>query len=274
MVQTTNNSIDNTSKKLSIQVSLNGLSFCAVDANQQIVFIEHENFGIQLTPNQILDKIKYTFNHNTKLKGEFDTIEVIYQNDLYTIVPKPLFNKDSLSGYLKFNTRILENDFIAYDELDRYDIITVYIPYTNINNFFFETFGSFTYKHISTILIDSLLTQEKNNEDTTVFANMNDASFDIIIVNKGSLVLSNTFQYQTKEDFLYYLLYTTEQLKLNPEEFKLVFLGNIDKNSALFTIAYTYIRNVSFGNYNKDPKLAFDVSSFEPHQHFVLLSPF
>lgn len=274
MVQTINNTIDNTSKTLSIQVSLNGLSFCTVNTNNQITSIEHETFGIQLTPKQVLDKIKYAFDHNQNLKGAFDTIEVIYQNDLYTVVPKPLFSEKLLNEYLKFNTKVLQNDFITYDELNPHNIVTVYIPYTNINNFFFDTFGSFTYKHSSTILINSLLTQEKNSESITVFANMNDASFDIIIINKGNLILSNTYKYQTKEDFLYYLLYTTEQLQLNPEEFSLVFLGDISKDNEFFNIAYTYIRHISFGSLLKEPKITKDLTSFESHKHFVLLSHF
>ncbi|PKV50714.1 uncharacterized protein DUF3822 [Aquimarina sp. MAR_2010_214] len=274
MVQTINNIIDNTSKTLSIQVSLNGLSFCTVNTNNQITSIEHETFGIQLTPVQVLDKIKYTLDHNQNLKGGFDAIEVIYQNDLYTIVPKPLFSEKLLNEYLKFNTKVLQNDFIAYDELNPHNIVTVYIPYTNINNFFFDTFGSFTYKHSSTILINSLLTQEKNNDSITVYANMNDASFDIIVINKGNLILSNTYKYQTKEDFLYYLLYTTEQLQLNPEEFRLVFLGDISRNSEFFNIAYTYIRHISFGSLLKEPQIIEDVTPFEPHNHFVLLSHF
>ncbi|WP_108867249.1 DUF3822 family protein [Aquimarina aquimarini] len=274
MVQTINNTIDNTSKTLSIQVSLNGLSFCTVDANKKITALESENFGIQITPNQLLDKIKHIFDHNQNVKESFSTIEVIYQNDLYTIVPKPLFNKELLSDYLKFNTKVLEHDFIAYDELDPHNIVTVYIPYTNINNFFFENFGSFTYKHSSTILINSLLTQEKNSGEITVFANMSTASFDIIVINKGNLILSNTFRHQTKEDFLYYLMYTAEQLQLNPEEFRLVFLGNITKNSEYYNIAYTYIRNVSFGNHQITPHFSSHIPPLEAHQHFVLLSHF
>ncbi|MBQ0740483.1 DUF3822 family protein, partial [Aquimarina celericrescens] len=90
--------------------------------------------------------------------------------------------------------------------------------------------------------------QEKNNISTTVFANINEISFDIVVISKGNLILSNTFPYQTKEDFLYYLMYTTEQLKLNPEEFKLVILGNLLKDSDFFKIAHKYIRNISFGN--------------------------
>ena len=274
MVQTTNN-IDIKLKTLSIQVSLNGLSFCILDTLQnQVISLYYENFGIQLTPKQVLEKIKHTFDYNPLLKKSFNTIEVIFQNDLYTLVPKSLFKEELLSDYLKFNIKVLENDFIAFDELDQHDIVSVYIPYTNINNFFFESFGSFTYKHASTILINSLLVQEKNNLFTTVFANINEASFDIVVITKGNLVLSNTFSYHTKEDFLYYLMYTTEQLKLNPEEFKLVFLGNLLKNSDLFKIAHTYIRNVSFGNLPTNVKLSSDIISFEPHQHFVLLSHF
>ena len=79
MVQTTNNINNNTSKTLSIQVSLNGLSFCTW-IDQQITSINHESFGIQLTPEQILNKIKYIFDHNADLKENFDKINVIYQN--------------------------------------------------------------------------------------------------------------------------------------------------------------------------------------------------
>ncbi len=274
MVQTTSNTIDNISKKLSIQVSLNGLSFCTVDSNNQITAIEQENFGIRLTPEQVLDKIKYMFDRNQNLKESFTTIELIHQNDLYTIVPKPLFDEALLKDYLKYNVKVLQNDFIVYDELDQHDLITVYIPYTNINNFFFDTFGSFTYKHTNTVLANTLLTKEKNSESITVFANMSSIVFDLIIIDKGRLMLSNTFNYETKEDFLYYLMYATEQLNLNPEEFKLVFLGSITKDNEFYNIAYKYIRNISFGSLSQKSKFAPNITPFEPHQHFVLLSHF
>ena len=153
------------------------------------------------------------------LKHDFSTVEVIYQNDLYTLVPKPLFNEDSLKEYLKYSVHVFANDFIAYDELNQHDIISVYIPYTNISNFFFDAFGSFTYKHASTILINSLLAQEKNSDTSNVFVNMYEKYFDLVVIDKGKLILANTFRYESKEDFLYYLLFSAEQTNLNPEEF-------------------------------------------------------
>ncbi|MBQ4822486.1 DUF3822 family protein [Aquimarina sp. MMG016] len=274
MVQTTNNIDNNTLYTLSIQVSLNGLSFCTANAEQEITALAYENFGVQLTPEQVLEKIKYVLDHNPDLKHDFSTIEVIYQSELYTFVPKALFDENHLKEYLNYNVRVLATDFIAYDELSQHEIITVYIPYTNINNFFFDTFGSFTYKHSATILLDSLLAQQKNNEQTTIFANINSKSLDLIVIKKGKFILGNTYPYDTKEDFLYYLMFVAEQLELNPEEFKLVFLGDIAKDSEFCKIAYTYIRNVDFGKRGKEIIVSKEVKSFEPHEHFVLLSHF
>lgn len=274
MVQTTNNIDSKVSKTLSIQVSLNGFSFCVTNEHQEIIAIEQDNFGLQLNPEQVLDKIKYLFDTNPILKTDFKAVEVIHQNDLYTLVPKALFNLNILQDYLKYNCKILENDFIAYDELDQHEIVTVYVPYTNINNFFFDNFGSFTYKHSSTILTSSLLLQEKNSDHTTVFANMNEKSFDLIVINKGKLTLINTFNYETKEDFLYYTLFTTEQLSINPEDFELIFLGNIKQESEYYKIAHKYVRNVSFGNYNQKKKVNTTIDSINSHQHFILLSHF
>ncbi|WP_109300087.1 DUF3822 family protein [Aquimarina sp. AU474] len=274
MVQTTNNIIDNTSNTLSIQVSLNGLSFCTIDSENQVTAIEQDNFGIRLTPEQVLDKIKYTFDNNPILKSDFKIIEVIYHNDLYSLVPKPLFDSNAIKLYLQYNIKVLATDFIVYDELEQHDMVSVYIPYANINNFFFDTFGSFTYKHASTILVNSLLAQEKNNDGTNVFVNMNDTCFDLIIIGKGKLILANTYHHETKEDFLYYLLFAIEQLKLNPEELKLFFLGDITTESEYYTITYKYIRNVGFGKHYKEPKLSPNISTIKPHEHFILLSHF
>ncbi|WP_299311255.1 DUF3822 family protein [uncultured Aquimarina sp.] len=268
------NTSDNTKYTLSIQVSLNGLSFCTVNSDNEIITLEQDDFGIHLSPEQVLEKIKYNFDHNTNLRHNFDIVEVIYQNDLYTCVPKALFNSESLKDYLKHNIKVLGNDFIAYDELDQHEIVIVYIPYTNINNFFFETFGSFTYKHSATILIDNVLAKEKNNETTRVFAHMNSRTFDLVITNKGKLLLSNSYIHETSEDFLYYIMFAAEQLRLNPEEFTLVFLGDISKNSPCYTIAYKYIRHVDFGNRNNNTIFSEALPPIDDHQHFVLLNHF
>ena len=86
---------------------------------------------------------------------------------------------------------------------------------------------------------------EKNNSELKVFVNVEPSCFDLIVVKNDSLLLYNQFEYQTKEDFIYYILFTAEQLELNPEHFKCVLLGSIAENDALYAITYKYIRHVS-----------------------------
>ena len=94
--------------------------------------------------------------------------------------------------------------------------------------------------------------------------------FEIVVVQNQKLLLFNSFDFITKEDFIYYLLFTTEQLNLNPEHFKVQLLGLISEDSELFEIAYKYIRNVSLLDVSNLQNIN-DLSKSDNLKHFILL---
>lgn len=101
-----------------------------------------------------------------------------------------------------------------------------------------------------------------------MFVHVNETHFEIVVLQNQKLEFYNSFDYKTPEDLIYYILFTAEQLSLNPENFKLEFLGNIDEESPLFEITFKYVRNVSLMNMN------FTFNSFtekENREHFILL---
>lgn len=261
MAQTNKNYNTLTNLELSIQISLSGLSFCTLQSETKtITALKHIDFEKKLNPFEVLDKLTHLFNTESMLQMPFGNVNIIHANELSTLVPKPFFKNDCLADYLKFNSKILKSDFIAFDPIESNNSVNVYVPYVNINNFIYEKFGSFTYKHFSTILIERILFIEKNADDTKVYANVNTNHFEIIIVEKGKLILYNTFEYTTKEDFIYYILFTAEQLQLNPETLSLILIGKVNKDDDLYNISYKYIRHVSFGsrldnyNYQEQPE--------------------
>lgn len=259
-----------TNLQLSIQISLNGLSFCILQKDTNtITSIKRVDFGKKLNPLELLDEIKGLFNSEKMLQGHFDKIEVIHNNELSTLVPKPLFKEEALADYLKFNSKILKSDYITYDDIILGNSVCVYVPYVNVNNFIYEKFGEFTFKHISTVLIESILQLEKNSETTKVYINVCSNHFELIAIEKAKLLFYNSFDYVTKEDFIYYILFTAEQLNLNPETFNLVFIGDIDKDDEFYKIAYKYVRHVSFGNRNDS--LTFSEPIELEHSNFTLI---
>lgn len=241
-----NNNISDKNLVLSIQAGLSGLSFFVLDKFSEIIVdVIEENFSKQQTPDQLLKAVKTAFNRNDSLQQSFSKVQIIHDNEMQTLVPSALFEEAHLSDYLKYNTKIFKTDFITYDVIQNKDAMLVYIPFVNINNYIFERFGSFEYKHSATVLIDKILQLEKNNNQKKLYINIQQTHFELIALDGNSFQLFNRFEYKTREDFIYYILFTAEQLDFNPENFKCILMGAVEDNDELFSIAYKYIRHVS-----------------------------
>ncbi len=256
--------------KLALLVGLDGFSYCCMDTLQKSVTAFKEiDFSDYPKSSRVEDHYSMAFMSDPVLSQTYDEVVVLHRNSLNTFVPKAIFDEDYLGSYLQYNTKVFETDFFASDDLANYEMHNVYIPYVNINNFLIDQFGTFDYRHANTILVSRLLDLSKNNDEKQVFVHFGGTKFEIVIVQNQKLLLFNSFDFSTKEDFIYYLLFTAEQLNLNPELFKLQLLGNISVENELFEIAYKYVRNVSI----------FDVSelnykntfTFEENlKHFIL----
>ena len=255
--------------KLSIQFNLDGFSFSVYNiiSKKEVYFREYDFENSQVTPENLLLKIKNIFNTDSQLQNDFLSVLVIHQNNLSVLVPSRYFNKKELASYLNFNIKKLTIDYIAFDHLEGLESKNVYIPYVNINNYLFQNFGEFEYKHHSTVLIEKLL-NSTNNIEKTMFVNVSKNSLDIVVLENNQLILFNTFSYNTKEDFIYYILFVAEQLNLNVNEFSLHFTGKVNLEDAIYKITYKYIKNVYFLESNNTLFSELNIAS---HSNFILL---
>jgi hypothetical protein len=261
--------IDKMYKKLAIQVSLNGLSFTTFDTliNKPLI-LQKIPLGNFEKNTRIEDLFSAAFLRHPELKAGYDEVVIIHSNNLSTFVPTALFDEDYLGSYLQFNTKVFETDFFAFDQLEKHEMNNVYIPYVNMNNYFIDQFGTFDYKHANTILVEKLLELSKNNDERKMFVHVSETHFEIVVLQNQKLELFNSFEYKTPEDFIYYVLFTAEQLHLNPEHFKLELLGTINEESPLFQMAFKYVRNTALMN------VSFIFNSFtetQNREHFILL---
>lgn len=252
----TTNITDKKYKKLTLQVALDGFSYCVFDTlNHRAEMVDSVSFS-ENQKNTIIEELYHkAFSEIAILSQKYDEVLVLHDNNLNTFVPKALFDENHLKDYLQFNNKVFENDFFTFDEMANQEMNNVYIPYVNINNFLIDWFGSFNYKHCNSVLVSKLLNLSKNIEERLFFAHVQPNKFEIIIVENQKLLLFNSFEYKTKEDFIYYVLFVAEQLNLNPEFFKLYLFGDISEESDLYKIAYKYIRNIDF----------LDLSGYQDH---------
>ena len=267
--KTINKNIEVTSKrKLSIQFSLDGFSFCTTNTHNEVIEFSSYSFSkTKNSPELILEKLQDIFKKEKSLQYDFETVTVIHQNNLNTLVPNEYFKKDALKSYLKYSIKTIASDLITFDELDFMNSKNVYVPYVNINNFLFQNFGEFEYKHYSSVMLEKLFSIATN--DICCYIHVSKSTFDIVIIKNSNLQFFNIFEYKTKEDFMYYVLFTLEQLELSTEETLVTVLGDIEEDSDLFRLMYTYIRNIDF--LSSKNAVFNNQKEISKHSNFILL---
>lgn len=271
MVKTSKDITEKNYKKLSIQVTLDGLSFCCQDLLSNTVTDLHQvDFKNFTGVKDIKQCIWRAFLDNNILTKSYDEIVVIHQNNINTFVPKVFFDDTLLNSYLQFNNRIFETDQIAFNFLNDYEMYNVFVPDIFIQEYLEQQLDTFETKHASSILVEKLLDMSKNDENKKMYVHVCVKHFEIVVVQNQQLLLYNTFEYGTAVDFLYYLLFTAEQLQLNPEHFELLFLGDVNTESEVFKMAYQYIRHtqlLDFTPWTHHNKF----TAAENRKHFILL---
>ncbi|MBT8280745.1 MAG: DUF3822 family protein [Muriicola sp.] len=259
--------------KLSIQVSLNVLSFCILDSiGKKIIRSETYRFRYKLNPFEAQKELTAFIKSQGITEYSFSEVVAVHRNDLFSLVPKVLFNPKELPNYLKYNAKILANDLLEYDEITSFDLVNVYVPFVNINNDIYDLFGDFEFKHHGTVLIETLLAGNNTGNDPICYAYITPEELDLIIIQNKKLIFFNNFSYNTPEDFLYYLMFSIEQLQFDINDIKLRVFGSIEEGDALYELCQEYIQHLSI--YIPDIPDGLSHEGLKPADNYLVINAF
>ena len=256
-------------QKLYLQVSLQDFSYCVKNqVNNQVLHFKSFPLDPYKTVEQQLDVF---FDKEELLQAGFQEVLVLHNNNLNTFVPSALFDEHSLGSYLQYNTKVFPTDYFDFDTLPQMEMENIYVPYVAFNNYFLDVFGSFDFQHINTSLIQHFLAKSVNDGSVEFFVHIAANHFELVLFQNKKLLLFNSYEYQTKEDFIYYILFVFEQLQLNQQTQVIKLYGNIDKESDLYQIAYQFIRNVEIADLHTIAQ-TLSVTNEQLQQYYILLN--
>ena len=245
---------------LSVQIGLKQLSYCIININTNNVEY-FKNFNVN-------DEIINIINEEEILKSNFKSSSVSFANFPYTLVPNEVFEKETSKKMLEFNTEVY--DIIKSDKLSEIDAHLIYTIPSEINELVLTLFTNAKQKAQQTILIDQFKKFDNNKEHAYLYINQN--ILVITVFKKNKLIFNNSFDFETKEDLLYYTLFSFEQLKLNTETVNIKLYGQIIKDDVTYQLLYEYIRNIEFGTRPKKLKFSSDFDKLPEHQYYSLFS--
>jgi hypothetical protein len=211
-------------------------------------------------------------NQNAFLKNKFNSVSATISHQINTLIPKIIYDNNNGKKLLGFNQKLLQNEQEYSDWIPSIQAFNLYTIPNEFIQCFDKHFDGISWKHDSSVLVESLLRQFKLNEKQKIYLSIQNTYFEMVVLKGKKLIFFNNFSYQTAEDFIYYLLFACEQLNLNPEQIPLVIVGEILEESEVFKIVYKYIRNIEFSGRNSTYKYSFVFGEIKEHFHYKLLN--
>lgn len=261
--------------KLYLEVSRTGVKQTILDLNSK-TFIAFESYLFENIYNDhaLAVVLKEVLATNNIYKLNFKNVSIAYVNNRSTLIPNAIFDQQKLAEYHKFNFSVNEDDYYLADKLINLSAANIYsIP--NFISTLFSNFINVKFNHFSSSLIEAALTDAKINKAiSSIYVNVMEESFQVIIIKNQKLALYNSFGYQSNEDFIYYLLFVLDQQGINNEEAIITLSGNVTKNNDLYKILYKYINAINFVNRNSNLTYSYILEETQSHFHHSLFNQF
>jgi hypothetical protein len=258
---------------LLIQIGNDGLVISVLDkiSNKFIAF-EYYNFLGVFNFDVVADLFDIASKESKIIGQKYPVAACAIVNNLATIVPTALYDDERKRMYLKFNSQLEGNELIMTDTLTNLEAKNVFaIPFV-LKSKLDSLYKKINYHHFSSGLIENILAQNKNQSKKKLIVHVQPTHFETIVIEGRKLLFYNTFQHHSPEDFIYYLLFVCEQLTLNPENIETLFVGEIEKNSAIYSLTQKYVRNLKFGERKDDFDFSYQLQTFPKHFYFSIFN--
>jgi len=187
-----------------------------------------------------------------------------------TLIPNPLYSKDHLEEMLGITNSLNDGLDLYADEITSANAHIVYAVPVNLLKEIGDQFKNAILFHGAKAVIESQLRLNKLESNSKVAVFVRNNYFDVVITKGKELKLFNSYPYQSSEDLMYYLLFTMEQLQLNPDQTTVTCYGEIEKISSHWMLARKYIRNISFGEKPEGITYSYGFEKFSTHKYYSL----
>lgn len=218
---------------------------------------------------ELIDKI---VANEEILQQQFESCSASIGNQLNTLTPEALYDENQAREILAFNQVLLQTENESHDRLNSIKAYNSYILPEELNRCLSKHFPNCNWIHDSTVLIESLMRQYKHEKKPCVYLSIQQNYFEMTLTEGPKLEFYNSFDYKSAADLIYYILFASEQLSLNPNEVEYKILGEIEKESEIYKLLYKYIRKLYFIERNSNYEYSFMLDEISPHFFYKLLN--
>ena len=233
---------------LAILLARDGFTFSITSKeSNKLLALKHRNINVD---NNLSDdyycQFMYEFIVEEEiLKLEFNSVNVVYITGDYTLIPKSVYEQDQTENI--FYTVIKKKDFqiINVQTVNTADAVLLYSVPECLTRIINRYFSNVSYFHPAFLIIENAYANV-NNDKCTIYIHQEETSFDVCILNKGNMLVYNTFKYSTSDDIIYYSMFLIEQYSLKKDIDKVILSGQVRKFKEFIPSIKKFFPNIDY----------------------------
>ena len=262
------NSTDN--YEISIQVSLDGFSFCILDTLRKRFVMLRE---YRLTPraDRQCDQVLDIINNDEFLSRHFRRYRIIFSSAQTTLVPSGLYDPALKDDYFRINYRLEEGHIISNNRLNEPDAFLLFDVNRELLDLLVTAFPEASLSHNVRALLFGGFRQSAGSGARYIHINIEDNYFNLFIIEDKKLSFINSFKYRNSSDILYYMLHTFEQLGVTKDATVWV-SGRIEKFDELHNNMSRYVKKIRFAAPAGPNALSYIFDTIGTHRYLALFN--
>lgn len=200
---------------------------------------------------------------------EFRQVQAGLISNEYTLIPEALYRKDDELLYFRKNFTDSFRYKIHSRQSHQNHLYVTFGTEPELETELLHLFQDPQILHHSQALIAGFA-GHAYSADKNIWLQIHRESLDIVVSENRKLLLVNSFQWQSNEDVLYYLLFVSEQLGVNTDKSGVTISGEVIEGSALYLLIYNHFRNVAFPSRPSTLSNAFSDDDLPFHEYALM----
>lgn len=256
--------------EISIQLGLNGFSFCLLDnlRNRFVMFREYKLPGREDSLARLMEDIA---GKDEFLSREYRKYRLVFNLEQSTIVPAPLYDPAIKNEYFILNHSLDDDYTVSNNKLVNPDAYLLFGIRKDVFDMATGLFPEASLSHQAKPLLHSSFRDARKTRDRYIRTHIDRGFFTLIMIKDDELQFFNTFRVRNDSDILYYLLNSFNRFNIPPEE-PVHLSGDILKYDELYNNILRYSTTLRFAQPGGDFSLSYIFDEMATHRYCNLFN--
>ncbi|MFN2379445.1 MAG: DUF3822 family protein [Bacteroidales bacterium] len=256
--------------EISIQVGLDGFSFCLLDIlrDRFVMLRDYRLGGKGLSePSAIMEII----NNDEFLAREYRRYRMVFATERSTLVPATFFDPALKDHFFTLNYNPDEKNTVVNNKISQPDSFLLFDINRKILNAMVGAFPEASVSsHIRPLLYSSFA-GASGKQSNHIRLHIEDTFFNLIIISGGKLKFFNSFSYRNATDLLYFTMKVLDQHNIGSGE-EISLSGNLEYGDELYNALRKYVKELKFAGMVTGHSLSYIFESTWLHRYINLLN--